>query len=64
MSETNHPLHVHIYSMQIVSCGDDFEVGEYYDTVTKTTGDCIVCMDYVDITPEEESDSWVYYGLN
>ena len=46
---STHPLHIHMYPMQIVSCGDDFEVGEYYDTVMKTTGDCIVRMNFVDI---------------
>jgi FtsP/CotA-like multicopper oxidase with cupredoxin domain len=28
-----HPFHLHVYHMQAMGCGKDFEDGEYYDTV-------------------------------
>jgi len=39
----NHPFHLHVYHFQPVSsCGGDFEIGEYYDTVA---GNCSVRFD-------------------
>lgn len=49
-SSSTHPFHLHMYPMQVVSdnCGDDYEVGEYYDTISPDRK-CTVRMNFVDI---------------
>ncbi len=39
----NHPIHLHMYNMQIIAgCGPDYLVGEFYDVITATAQPCTV----------------------
>ena len=53
VSTTNaHPLHVHLYHMQVVSpggCGNRYEEGEYYDTIASEISSCLVRFKMADI---------------
>jgi len=51
-----HPLHMHVYPMQVVNeaggCGNGHDAGEYYDTIVTdggTRGQCWVRVNLVDI---------------
>jgi FtsP/CotA-like multicopper oxidase with cupredoxin domain len=54
---SGHPFHVHIYPMQVVGdCGEDHEVGEFYDTIAMKTSDysdrdrrCAVRLHLIDV---------------
>lgn len=43
-----HPFHLHVYHMQIVDCGN-YEVGEYYDTVSTQANECVVRFHIIDL---------------
>lgn len=57
MNLAYHPLHLHIYPMQVVSenneCGDNHEYGEFYDTITLNNEQgrkhCKVRIAFVDV---------------
>lgn len=55
-STNGHPFHAHMFPMQVMSgCGDEHEVGEFYDTITFKNGNyengdnCVVRLHFVDI---------------
>lgn len=44
---SNHPFHLHVYHMQTLNCGSDYEDGEYYDTIASN---CDVRFDLNEMT--------------
>jgi FtsP/CotA-like multicopper oxidase with cupredoxin domain len=42
-----HPFHLHVYHMQSLNCGGDFEDGEYYDVIASN---CDVRFDLAEMT--------------
>jgi FtsP/CotA-like multicopper oxidase with cupredoxin domain len=51
LKSSRHPLHVHVNHMQVFknSCGERYEVGEFYDTIrAETDMECVVRFKFVD----------------